>query len=186
MPLHVTFFPAQVGAGDWTNMIIPSVEISQASLVTYRLQFSLHNLEERTSYEVIIQTRNRAGWSPSSDIFVFTTSASRLATRGQWFAQSASRGDSVVRVPSISYFIVFSIIIIRRAGGNNIFCWWYLQYRTSFCNILVINNSHCHIIEIKTRYPVVSHTFILLGGFWDHIVEKISRFNPPYSILWII
>ena len=63
-------------------MIIPSVEISQASLVTYRLQFSLHNLEERTSYEVIIQTRNRAGWSQSSDIFLFTTSPSpRLAIR---------------------------------------------------------------------------------------------------------
>ena len=116
-----TIFAVQVGAGDWTNMIIPSVEISQATRVTYRLQFSLHNLEERTSYEVIIQTRNRAGWSLSSDIFVFSTSSSRLAIRGQWFAQSASRGDSVVRVPSISYFIVFSIIIIQRADGNNIF-----------------------------------------------------------------
>ena len=100
-------------------MIIPSVEISQASLVTFRLQFSLHNLEERTSYEVIIQTRNRVGWSPSSDIFLFTTSspAPRLATRGQWFAQSASVG----MVPSASYFIVFSIIIIQLGGGNNIF-----------------------------------------------------------------
>ena len=104
-------------------MIIPSVEISQASLVTFRLQFSLHNLEERTSYEVIIQTRNRVGWSPSSDIFLFTTSspAPRLAIRGQWFAQSASRGDSVGMVPSASYFIVFSIIIIQLGGGNNIF-----------------------------------------------------------------
>ena len=72
----------QVGAGDWTNMIIPSVEISRATLVTYRLQFSLHSLKERTSYEVIIQTRNRAGWSQSSDIFLFTTSPSpRLAIR---------------------------------------------------------------------------------------------------------
>ena len=161
MSLHATFFPAQVGAGDWTNMIIPSVEISQATLVTYRLQFSLHNLEERTSYEVIIQTRNRAGWSLSSDIFVFSTSSSRLAIRGQWFAQSASRGDSVVRVPSISYFIVFSIIIIRRAGGNNIFCWWYLQYRTSFCNILVINNAHCHITSRNKDYTldILSPTF---------------------------
>ena len=118
---HIMSRNIQVGAGDWTNMIIPSVEISQASLVTYRLQFSLHNLEERTSYEVIIQTKNRAGWSPSSDIFVFTTSASRLAIRGQLFAQSASGGESVAMVPSVSYFIVFSIIIIQRADGNNIF-----------------------------------------------------------------
>ena len=108
-----------MGAGDWTNMIIPSVEISRTNTVTYNLQFSLHSLTERTSYEVIIQTRNRVGWSPSSEIFLFTTSspAPRLAIRGQWFAQSASVG----MVPSASYFIVFSIIIIQRGGGNNIF-----------------------------------------------------------------
>ena len=84
----------QEGAGDWTNMIIPSVEISRATLVTYRLQFSLHSLKESTSYEVIIQTRNRAGWSQSSDIFLFTTSPSpRLAIRDRvetyhWFLPS--------------------------------------------------------------------------------------------------
>ena len=106
----------QVGTGDWTNMIIPSLEVSRSSSLTYRMQFSLHNLLESSSYEVIIQTKNKVGWSPSSDTFVFTTSTEQWGVRGQLvFAQSASSKGSVVAVPVIFYFTVFSIIIM--SGG---------------------------------------------------------------------
>ena len=103
-----------MGTGDWTNMIIPSVEISRSNELSYRLQFSLHNLLESSSYEVIIQTRNKVGWSQSSDTFVFTTSGEPWGARGQLVFAQSSRAGTVGAVPAVLYFTIFSIIMRER------------------------------------------------------------------------
>ena len=95
-------------------MIIPSVEISRSNELSYRLQFSLHNLLESSSYEVIIQTRNKVGWSQSSDTFVFTTSGEPWGTRGQLVFAQSSRAGTVGAVPAVLYFTIFSIIMRER------------------------------------------------------------------------
>ena len=69
---------------EWTN-IIPQIEnphpTSQfANRFTYTGNFVFYGLDASTEYEVIIQSRNKEGWSDASDIFRFST-----RDRGNWF-----------------------------------------------------------------------------------------------------
>eukprot|EP00093_Oithona_nana_P010757 10757.XXX_265016_286838_1 [CDS] Oithona nana genome sequencing. len=62
---------------EWTN-IIPQIEnphpTSQfANRFTYTGNFVFYGLDASTEYEVIIQSRNKEGWSDASDIFRFST-----------------------------------------------------------------------------------------------------------------
>ena len=53
---------------DWTN-IIPILDLKQRE----KYSFNFHQLREGTKYDVIVQTRNREGWSEPSKIFTFST-----------------------------------------------------------------------------------------------------------------
>jgi len=61
---------------DWTN-IIPTMNADSMSSspmgLTFKGQFMFYGLEPETDYEVIIQTRNKEGWSDPSNIFKFRT-----------------------------------------------------------------------------------------------------------------
>ena len=62
---------------EWTN-IIPTIENPQPSSqyrnrFTYTGNFVFYGLTPSTEYEVIIQSRNKEGWSEASDIFRFST-----------------------------------------------------------------------------------------------------------------
>jgi len=62
---------------EWTN-IIPTIENPQPSSqyrnrFTYTGNFVFYGLTPSTEYEVIIQSRNKEGWSDASDIFRFST-----------------------------------------------------------------------------------------------------------------
>ena len=57
---------------DWTN-IIPTLELKQRE----KYSFNFHQLKEDTDYDVIVQTRNREGWSEPSNIFTFSTIPSK-------------------------------------------------------------------------------------------------------------
>ena len=62
---------------EWTN-IIPTIENPHPSSqfrnrFTYTGNFVFYGLVASTEYEVIIQSRNREGWSDASDIFRFST-----------------------------------------------------------------------------------------------------------------
>lgn len=63
-------------AGDWTN-IIPTMNTDpmtgSKSGISYSGSFKFFGLEPDTGYEVIIQTRNKKGWSDPSNIFKFRT-----------------------------------------------------------------------------------------------------------------
>merc|ERR1712241_212010 len=61
---------------DWTN-IIPTISDNRPSQYhnsfTYTGNFVFYGLTPSTEYEVIIQSRNREGWSDPNDIFRFST-----------------------------------------------------------------------------------------------------------------
>ena len=65
---------------EWTN-IIPTIEDSDRSAASqiyknsfsYTGNFVFYGLIPSTDYEVIIQSRNKEGWSNASDIFRFST-----------------------------------------------------------------------------------------------------------------
>jgi len=62
---------------EWTN-IIPTIDNPQPSSqyrnrFTYTGNFVFYGLTPSTEYEVIIQSRNKEGWSEASDIFRFST-----------------------------------------------------------------------------------------------------------------
>ena len=62
---------------EWTN-IIPTIDNPRPShkfrnRFTYTGNFVFYGLTASTEYEVIIQSRNREGWSDASDIFRFST-----------------------------------------------------------------------------------------------------------------
>lgn len=62
---------------EWTN-IIPTIDNPQPSSqyrnrFTYTGNFVFYGLTPSTEYEVIIQSRNKEGWSDASDIFRFST-----------------------------------------------------------------------------------------------------------------
>ena len=63
-------------AGDWTN-IIPTMNTDpmtgSSSGIRFSGSFKFFGLEPDTGYEVIIQTRNKKGWSDPSNIFKFRT-----------------------------------------------------------------------------------------------------------------
>ncbi len=81
---------------DWTN-IIPTISdrrpsASYANSFTYTGNFVFYGLRPSTEYEVIIQSRNREGWSDPNDIYKFTT-----RTRG-------AKNHSLLRYLSSSRF----------------------------------------------------------------------------------
>merc|ERR1739848_216005 len=62
---------------EWTN-IIPTIENPNPSSqfrnrMTYTGNFVFYGLVPSKEYEVIIQSRNKEGWSDASDIFTFST-----------------------------------------------------------------------------------------------------------------
>ena len=62
---------------EWTN-IIPTIDDLRPSShfrnsFTYTASFVFYGLTPSTEYEVIIQSRNKEGWSNASDIFKFST-----------------------------------------------------------------------------------------------------------------
>ena len=62
---------------EWTN-IIPTIDDPRPSSqfrnrFTYTGNFVFYGLAASTEYEVIIQSRNKEGWSDASDIFRFST-----------------------------------------------------------------------------------------------------------------
>jgi hypothetical protein len=72
---------------DWTN-IIPTIGDPRPSAhyknsFTYTGSFVFYGLSASTEYEVIIQSRNKEGWSDPNDIFKFRT-------RDRGIAQSTS------------------------------------------------------------------------------------------------
>ena len=74
---------------EWTN-IIPTIEDSDRSAASqiyknsfsYTGNFVFYGLIPSTDYEVIIQSRNKEGWSNASDIFRFST-----RSRGKGFSR---------------------------------------------------------------------------------------------------
>jgi hypothetical protein len=71
---------------DWTN-IIPTISDAHPTQhyrnsFTYTGNFVFYGLTPATEYEVIIQSRNKEGWSDPNDIFRFSTrSRGELAHR---------------------------------------------------------------------------------------------------------
>ena len=63
---------------EWTN-IIPTIDDRQtrgsfnSNSFTFTGNFIFYGLKPTTEYEVIIQSRNREGWSDPNDIFRFRT-----------------------------------------------------------------------------------------------------------------
>ncbi len=73
------------GDSDWTN-IIPTISDNRPSQhhrnsFTYTGNFVFYGLSPATEYEVIIQSKNREGWSDPNDIFKFST-----RSRGEYIA----------------------------------------------------------------------------------------------------
>lgn len=75
---------------EWTNIIPPIGDGRPAKTYkhsfTYKRHFVFYGLTPSTEYEVIIQSRNREGWSDPNDIFRFGTRAS--GTRAAAMTQS--------------------------------------------------------------------------------------------------
>ena len=86
---------------EWTN-IIPTIEDSDRSAASqiyknsfsYTGNFVFYGLIPSTDYEVIIQSRNKEGWSNASDIFRFST---------------RSRGKGLIRLFSLFFSICGSL-----------------------------------------------------------------------------
>ena len=53
---------------DWTN-IIPTMNTENIEDITHKGEFTFFGLDADSEYEVIIQSRNKEGWSDPSDIF---------------------------------------------------------------------------------------------------------------------
>lgn len=80
---------------EWTN-IIPTIENPRPSSqyrnrFTYTGNFVFYGLVPSTEYEVIIQSRNREGWSDASDIFRFST-----RDRGEPFLSTFEKASALV------------------------------------------------------------------------------------------
>jgi len=101
---------------EWTN-IIPTIDNPRPShkfrnRFTYTGNFVFYGLTASTEYEVIIQSRNREGWSDASDIFRFSTrdrdyNPMELASHDQQgFFSSASSRNSVLTSNTLLSLII--------------------------------------------------------------------------------
>jgi len=103
---------------EWTN-IIPTIDDPRPSSqfrnrFTYTGNFVFYGLAASTEYEVIIQSRNKEGWSDASDIFRFSTrdrdyNPMELASHDQqgFFSSASSRNSVLTSTTFLSFIALF-------------------------------------------------------------------------------
>lgn len=57
---------------EWNDVILPAIPSEQ---FTHRMSYNIRGLDTASEYEAKVMAKNRFGWTPMSDIFKFTTSA---------------------------------------------------------------------------------------------------------------
>ncbi|VVC26794.1 Fibronectin type III,Immunoglobulin subtype,Immunoglobulin-like domain,Immunoglobulin-like [Cinara cedri] len=57
---------------EWNDVILPAVPSEQ---YTHRMSYNIRGLDTASEYEAKVMAKNRFGWTPMSDVFTFTTSA---------------------------------------------------------------------------------------------------------------
>ncbi|XP_023342737.1 limbic system-associated membrane protein [Eurytemora carolleeae] len=105
---------------EWTN-IIPTLGSRQLigvkSSFTFTGSFAFFGLDPDTHYEVIIQSRNREGWSDPSQIFKFSTRAQDYDPRGLELHKSKQQGflsaaPSVNSLTSLMLYIILAAAVV--------------------------------------------------------------------------
>lgn len=57
---------------EWNDVILPAVPSEQ---FTHRMSYNIRGLDTASEYEAKVMAKNRFGWTPTSEIFKFVTSA---------------------------------------------------------------------------------------------------------------
>lgn len=57
---------------EWNDVILPAVPSEQ---FTHRMSYNIRGLDTAADYEAKVMAKNRFGWTPMSEVFKFTTSA---------------------------------------------------------------------------------------------------------------
>lgn len=107
----------QAEGSDWTNVIIPGDDNTNSQVQTMR--WRLDNLFPDTTYECLVQARNKYGWSQASKMFTFTTvvqTVQSAATQGlNW-----SSGCNIVQSHCGSLYItVFALLAYLAPSQTN-------------------------------------------------------------------
>ena len=86
----------QPGPAEWTNIIPTIDDPARTAAQVYKNSFSytgnfvFYGLLPSTDYEVIIQSRNKEGWSNASDIFRFSTRSRGTPAAYSTYCQTGS------------------------------------------------------------------------------------------------
>lgn len=71
---------------EWNDVILPAVPSEQ---FTHRMSYNIRGLDTASEYEAKVMAKNRFGWTPMSEVFKFTTSATpEIGTNTTFFLYS--------------------------------------------------------------------------------------------------
>jgi len=105
----------QTEGSDWTNVIIPGDDNTDYQVQTMR--WRLDNLFPDTTYECLVQARNKYGWSQASKMFTFTTSIQSVqsaATQGL----NLISGCNIVQSHCASLYISILVLLTYLAPSK--------------------------------------------------------------------
>jgi len=105
----------QAEGSDWTNVIIPGDDQSYSE--KQNMRWRLDNLFPDTTYECLVQARNKYGWSQPSKMFTFTTviqTVQSAATQGLNWNSSSDQGRCKTEVLHILVLALITFLAPTR------------------------------------------------------------------------
>ncbi len=94
---------------DWTNVIIPG-SLRQSSSTNQKTTWIIQNLQPESTYECLVQARNRYGWSRPSPRISFTTVLPVLKSASTQNFEKKSTLFSTAGSDTATWSVVFVVL----------------------------------------------------------------------------
>ncbi|XP_025408165.1 neurotrimin isoform X2 [Sipha flava] len=91
---------------EWNDVILPAVPSEQ---FTHRMSYNIRGLDTASEYEAKVMAKNRFGWTPMSEVFKFTTSATpEIDAEARDLGSTSSYNGFTKRSYNIIIFVIFN------------------------------------------------------------------------------